>query len=682
MEIKTSANFKKMTVRAILAILLFITVYLSLIFLSFVLTYVCFWLAYKIVFIRIGLFSVLLSIGIVMLAFIIIFFLFKFLFKTKEVSTTNYKEIFQEDEPKLFAMIDEIVEKVNTKKPKKVFLSHDINASVFYNSSFWSMIFPVRKNLVIGVGLISISTEIELKAVLSHEFGHFSQKSMKVGSFVYNTNKVLYNLLFDNESFDETINSLSEKESYIGLFAGLSRMIIVGIQKVLIKIYRIINIQYNGLSREMEFNADEIAAHVTGPQPLIDNLLRFDFGQQALDTVFSFYNSKIEDCVASKNVYKEQLYVMNILGEHQNYPFENNLPKITLKDYNKYNKSRFHFEDQWASHPTLKDRVEALSKVKIESVIQSESARNLFKKIDLYEEEMSTLYFSSVKYQMKPEKINLETFVSEFEKWHQTNDKIYNHYYDQNGPIIDSYERTNLPENTKIEDLFSNEKTELIIRKNCLESDLDLMKRIAKYEFNLEQFDFDGQKYEIDKAYKLVPSIEDELSEINKQITTHNHFIFNYFLQKANDEKAEDLIKAYKEFSLFSSNYLEFEKWVNDWNKSTYFFSINCQIEDILANLKEVKKLEEPLKQELLYIIDSEHFASVLTDEMKTLIEKYLSKDWKYFTIDHYEEDAISILRETVDLYMYVKSSRYLFLKNTILNLQIEIEKSSLNLNS
>lgn len=682
MEIKTSANFKKMTVRAILAILLFITVYLSFIFLSFALTYVCFWLAYKIVFIRIGLFSILLSIGIVMLALIIIFFLFKFLFKTKEVSTIDYKEIFREDEPKLFAMIDEIVEKVNTKKPKKVFLSHDINASVFYNSSFWSMIFPVRKNLVIGVGLISISTEIELKAVLSHEFGHFSQKSMKVGSFVYNTNKVLYNLLFDNESFDETINSLSEKESYIGLFAGLSRMIIFGIQKVLIQIYRIINIQYNGLSREMEFNADEIAAHVTGPQPLIDNLLRFDFGQQALDTVFSFYSSKIEDCVASKNVYKEQLYVMNILGEHQNYPFENNLPKITLKDYNKYNKSRFHFEDQWASHPELKDRVEALSKVKIESKIQSESARNLFKKIELYEEEMSKLYFSGVKYEMKPEKINLETFVLEFEKWHQTNDKLYNRYYDQNGPIIETFEKNNLPENTTIEDLFSNEKTELIIHKNCLEADLNLMKRIAKYEFNFEQFDFDGQKYGIDKAFKLVPIIEKELLEIKKQVASHNHHIYNFFLNKASTEKAEDLILAYKEFSVFSSNYAEFETWIDDWNKATYFFSINCQVEDILANLKKVKKLEEPLKHELAIILGSESFVTVLTEEMKTQIDKYLSKDWKYFTIDHYEEDAISILRETVDLYIYLKSSRYLFLKNTILDLQIEIEKSSLNLNS
>lgn len=681
MEIKTSANFKKMTVRAILAILLFITVYLSFIFLSFALTYACFWLAYKIVFIHVALFSIIFSIGIVMFSLLIIYFLFKFLFKTNEVSTNDYKEIFREDEPKLFAMIDEIVEKVNTKKPKKVFLSHDINASVFYNSSFWSMIFPIRKNLVIGVGLISISTENELKAVLSHEFGHFSQKSMKVGSFVYNSNKVLYSLLFDNESFDEKVNSLSEKGSYIGLFAGLSRLIIVGIQKVLIQIYRIINVQYNGLSREMEFNADEIAANVTGPQPLIDNLLRFDLGQQALNTVFSFYSSKIEDCISSENVYKEQRWVINLLSEQHNYPIENNLPKLTLKDYNKYNKSRFHFEDQWASHPEVKDRVDALSKVKIESKTQSESARNLFKKIDLYELEMSKLYFSQVKYNLRPEKIEFEKFVEEFEKWHETNDKLYNQYYDQNGPYIESFEVIERFDTTQIEDLFSNEKTELIIRKNCLESDLDLMKRIAKYEFNIEQFDFDGQKYGIDKAYKLVPSIEKELSEIKQQVASHNHLIYSYFMQKAPTDKAEDLMSAYKSFSLFYSNYNDFDKWVNEWNKATQFFSFNCQVEDILSNLKEVKKLEEPLKQELLYIIDSEHFASVLTDEMKTQIDKYLSKDWKYFTIDHYEEDAISLLRETVDLYIYLKSSRYLFLKNTILDLQIEIEKSSLNLN-
>jgi Zn-dependent protease with chaperone function len=39
-----------------------------------------------------------------------------------------------------------------------------------------------RKNLQIGIGLVNSVTVSEFKAVLAHEFGHFSQRSMKVAA--------------------------------------------------------------------------------------------------------------------------------------------------------------------------------------------------------------------------------------------------------------------------------------------------------------------------------------------------------------------------------------------------------------------------------------------------------------------------------------------------------------------
>ena len=112
-------------------------------------------------------------------------------------------EIKREKEPELFALIDDVVNEVQTQHPKKVFLSSDVNAFVNYNSSFWSMFFPVKKNLTIGLGLINTTTVSELKAILAHEFGHFSQKTMKVGSFVNQANKIIYDMLYNNKSIDK-----------------------------------------------------------------------------------------------------------------------------------------------------------------------------------------------------------------------------------------------------------------------------------------------------------------------------------------------------------------------------------------------------------------------------------------------------------------------------------------------
>ena len=131
-------------------------------------------------------------------------------------------------------MIYQIVKEAGTNPPKKVYLSHEVNASVFYDSSFWSMFLPIQKNLTIGMGLINTTTTQELKAVLSHEFGHFSQRSMKVGSYVYNVNQIIFNLVNDDESYRDSIESFARVSSYFSIFASLAFFFVRQIQWVLV----------------------------------------------------------------------------------------------------------------------------------------------------------------------------------------------------------------------------------------------------------------------------------------------------------------------------------------------------------------------------------------------------------------------------------------------------------------
>ncbi len=104
-------------------------------------------------------------------------------------------------EPALFQLIQETYQQVGAPAPKHVFLTTDVNAFVSYDSSFWSMFLPVKKNLTIGLGLINSTTVTELKSILAHEFGHFSQRSMKVGSYTNQAQKMLYDMLYNNEKF-------------------------------------------------------------------------------------------------------------------------------------------------------------------------------------------------------------------------------------------------------------------------------------------------------------------------------------------------------------------------------------------------------------------------------------------------------------------------------------------------
>ena len=375
-----------MTVYAVASIFIFLLVYVVLIFLAILLTILCFFIGITIIEFKAMLITILLGIGFAGLGLVIIFFLIKFVFKRHVTDKSNMIEITKNQEPKLFKFIDEIVVEVGTDFPKKVYLSNEVNASVFYDSSFWSMFFPIRKNLHIGLGLINTVTVQEFKGILGHEFGHFSQKSMRVGSFVYNVNKIIYNLLYENDSYENAVRKWGETHAFFTLFAMAALYITNGIQWVLRKIFSIVNISYYALSREMEFYADEVAANIAGYQPMKNALMRMNLADQSYQLVLDFYGKKITDNFTSKNIFNEQTLVMKILAEKNKIKFINNFPAVTEDDLGKYQKSKLVIVDQWASHPSISERIKALEETKIEKNLDdSLPANTLFRDISKFQ---------------------------------------------------------------------------------------------------------------------------------------------------------------------------------------------------------------------------------------------------------------------------------------------------------
>ena len=112
-------------------------------------------------------------------------FMWKALFFVRAGSTDPGMEISETDEPGLFKFLYEIADEIGAPRPHRVFLSHDVNACVFYDLSILNFVLPSKKNLCIGLGLVNSLGRSEMKAVLAHEFGHFAQRTMAVGSYVY-----------------------------------------------------------------------------------------------------------------------------------------------------------------------------------------------------------------------------------------------------------------------------------------------------------------------------------------------------------------------------------------------------------------------------------------------------------------------------------------------------------------
>lgn len=669
MNIQVSDSFKKMTSKAIFAITLFIFVYLILLVLAIGFTIACAYGGIALIIAIPKFITLALGIGLASLGFFILIFLFKFLFKQHKIDRSHLIEITKNQEPKLFKFIEDIVKEVETDFPKKIYLSADVNACVFYDSSFWSMFFPIRKNLQIGLGLVNTISEQEFKAILAHEFGHFSQRSMKVGSYVYNVNQVIFNMLYDNESFENMIQKWASLSGYFSIFVVIAVRIIQGIQWVLRKMYDFVNISYMALSREMEFHADEVAANVAGYLPLKESLLRMDLADHSYNAVLNFYGNKIADNLKSKNVYKEQQFVMNFLAKENNLPFKNNLPLVSEADLGKYNKSKLNIKDQWASHPSTEERIASLEKLNIIKPTNFENpAITLFSKQEDIEEKVTKKIFSNVTYQEAAVGLETERFEIEFiESFNKDSfPKEYNGYYDnKNMTPFDIENIGQFTQNEGIDILFSKEKVDMIYEYIALENDKNVLTSIVNKEFLVKTFDYDGQKYDLGDAKTLIYKLEEKIGIMKKKIHINDRQIYMYFYNQA--------LKKHNEVEL-KNNYLELFRQDNEYDSkielynkflnATSFISVVTPFEQVKHNFREILKLEMELKNEIKAILENKHLEKEITNQMRDNFQNYLSKDWIYFENESYNDDNLQILFTSINDYRYLHSRSYFLTKD------------------
>ncbi len=679
MFVQVSADFRRKTTSAIIAIALFIIVYILLFLSAIALTMACIAAGLWIISIKPMFFTVMIGIGLASLGVLISYFLIKFLFKKHITDRSDLTEITRKDEPQLFQMIDEIVREAGTDFPKKVYLAYDVNASVFYDSSFWSMFLPIKKNLIIGIGLVNACTKQELKAILAHEFGHFSQRSMKVGSYVYNVNQIIFNLVDEDETYQNTVQGWANASGFFALFAELAIKITQAIQWILRRMYSFVNIRHMALSREMEFHADEVSANIAGSVALEESLLRLDLAESSYSSVIDFYNSKFEESKISKNIYKEQNFVMDFLAKESELEVTYDLPVVKISEAGLFNKSKLVVENQWASHPSTEDRVAKLRQLNIIKDSDNSSARNLFSNIDATEEKLTSKIFSNVEYKQLKSELDLYTFQNEFEKNYNkdTFDKIFNNYYDNKNPYPSDL-NAEVPSQTFIsfEELFSKDKVESVYTLIALENDKNTISSIADGSFAIKTFDYDGRKFKAKEAKNLIPKLDEQIKNLKKEITQNDTNIYHYFVNLAKNKNQEfELTSLFSSFYTYDKNFDEKFALFAELSKSLDFVSTTTPFERITKNFIKLKPLETKLKQELKEIITNPLLNEEISEQNRKDLEYYINNDLIYFNQKEYFESNLQQLFFAVNSYHFYLGRQFFLIKKELLQKMAHLEQ-------
>ena len=677
-EIKISKNYTSHTIKAILSIVIFAIIYLLILAISIFLTFVFIYLGIEIIDLNPTFITLFFGIGIASMGVFVLIFMLKFLFKSYKFDYSQMVEINEKEEPHLFKLIKEIAIEVGTSLPKKVFITAEVNASVFYDSSFWSMFFPVKKNLVIGLGLVNSITKEELKAILCHEFGHFSQKSMKVGSYVYNVNKIFYNLLYDNESYDKLIEKWTNLSGIFSLFVLISSKMNKTIQNSLKIIYEKVNINYMALSREMEFHADAIAASITGYEPLKKSLLRMTIADVSYNNVLNFYNNRISKNIKSESIYKDQSKVIQFIAETNQFPLTYNLPDVSLEEQSKFNKSKLYIEDQWSSHPSVEDRIIRLENTGFISQTMSDSPANeLFADIDKLQKKLTDKLFDTVTYLEEVKTISSDAFINDYkhEALENSFDKRYNGYYDNKNPILIDLENEITPSiNFNYNELFSDKEVDKVYTAIALSNDIQILDNIYVGNIKIKTFDYDGEKYHFSRSKDLIKKLNKELELYIEEIKKNDFAIFNYFnyLEQTNN-KPSKLKKMYLDYFEFDKEFDSKYDIYNTISRDISFINETTSNYKIIHNFEDLVPLEAYLKTEIKILLTDSVIKNELTPEVKTDLYKYTSTTLDYFDGTSYLNENLAILYTALNQYSILLSRKYFLVKKALLNYQIEL---------
>lgn len=672
--IKLSKEFKAGLIKSIAAIVFFIVFYACITLLFTALTIFLVYAGGMLVIAYPRWITLIIGAGMASFGILVLIFLLKFIFQTRKVDRSHLQEITRTDEPELFKLVYEIATQVGTQIPKKIYLSFDVNAAVFYDSSFWSMFFPVKKNLLIGMGLINTVSKEELKAILAHEFGHFSQRTMKVGSYVYNVNNVIFNMLYDNESYNQLVEKWSSIHGFLSIFVVIAVKINQVIQWLLKIMYQIININYMSLSREMEFHADEIAANITGCQPLKNALLRTNLTQYAYNSVLNYYDGQVKNNIRSENIYVEQQFIMNFLAQESGIPIIDNLPQVTMKDNNKFNKSKLYIKDQWASHPSDEERIKKLELFNITHKMNDISlADSILRNVEKLQKQLTDKMFCAVAYSGNITNNNLENFKNSFEKQYPKIDKRYNGYYDFKNPVpfeIPAWGNNDV----HFSDLFSQTKRDLVYTSIALMDDIQTLNHICNKFYKVKTFDYDGKKYKRSKSRELIEKLTLEVENINEQIKNNDILIYQFFRKlEDNINKEKKLESLYQDFFAYDKeSEKKFLAYAN-LRKETQFMSETTPFDTIRQNLKKVNETEKKFKVFFSDMINNELFVEELPQETREKLNNYLTSDLKYFAIQEYLANEIELLFMAMNEYERLFTCGYYLLKKKLLDYQIEL---------
>ncbi|MFD4655232.1 M48 family metalloprotease [Kitasatospora sp. NPDC058444] len=206
----------------------------------------------------------------------------------------------REQQPAVWAVVDRISEQTGVRGPAEIRLVPEVNAGVFEETRLLGLI-PGKRHLVIGAPLLIGLTEGELESVLAHEFGHYSNRDVRLAAVTVAGRRAVLNAIgglhqrADQHQADEAAKLAAKAEKRLAKGRKPSaEQASGGVDRVLAKIFTLYAKLYfrvsEAVGRRQEYAADQVAARIAGrdataaalrKMPVLDSAQDFYLGRYA-----------------------------------------------------------------------------------------------------------------------------------------------------------------------------------------------------------------------------------------------------------------------------------------------------------------------------------------------------------------------------------------------------------------
>jgi Zn-dependent protease with chaperone function len=308
-------------------------------------------------------------------------FLLGALFFIKSGGKATDLEVTAEDEPALFAFLNALADRARAPRPHRVFLSMRVNAAVFYDLSLINLLFPTKKNLEIGLGLVNTLSLSEMTAVLAHELGHFAQRSMAVGRWVYIAQQVAGQIVASRSWLDRALSALSSIDLRVAWIGWIMRIVVWSIRSLLDTAFGLVILAQRALGREMEFQADLVSVSLTGSDALVHALHRLGAADGAWSHALAIAGREAGNGRAVPDLFALQTRIIERMAGILNEPTHGASPVLPARDRQDHRVFAQELAEpprMWSTHPANRDREDNAKRVYVPAELDARSAFCLF----------------------------------------------------------------------------------------------------------------------------------------------------------------------------------------------------------------------------------------------------------------------------------------------------------------